>query len=118
MRPYQPCPDEEFLGRQLAQDPQVMAFLWLEAYVENLNDQIRSSYDNENGRYGELDLAEVITTAESHLDTKDRWGGDYIVKGGVFEGQGTDPTFWDKLAILKGIEIPQEKRSNFFSCSC
>ncbi len=39
-------------------------------------------------------------------------------RGGAFEGFSVDPTFWDKLAIIKEIEIPDESRNSFFSCSC
>lgn len=76
-----------------------------------VDDAIRRHLD-----YPPSDVDELINTAMSHV-TDDGWG-DYISRGGAFEGQYTDPTFWDKLAILKDLEIPQEKRNNFFSCAC
>lgn len=109
---YLPFPEDQLDVRVMCNDPQALAYKWIVAYLENLNDRI----DDDDGE--KITLDELIETAMTHMDENSRWGGDYIVRGGAFEGEGTDPTFWDKLAILRDIEIPEEKRGNFFSCSC
>ena len=50
-----------------------------------------------------------------HLDGG--WG-DYIVRGGSFEGVSLDMTFWDKYEILFEKKIPYKDRTSFLSCSC
>jgi hypothetical protein len=123
-----PFPEEELAPRLMCADPQALAYAWIRAYLENLNSRIQTEdevmHEGTDDEYtseadGDLiDLDELIETAMSHVDTDSRYGGDYITRGGAFEGVGTDDMFWEKLAILKGIEIPEEKRGNFFSCSC
>jgi hypothetical protein len=111
MRPHQPFDDEQMLGRQLAGDPQVLAFLWIEAYAENLTDRVRSYHDGDDEQWGNEPITvDDLIRAALH--------DNYITRGGTFEGEGTDPVFWEKLAILKDIEIPKDRRNSFFSCSC
>lgn len=100
-------PEDQHQVRLMAGDPMAQAYEWIKAYAENLTDRAEDEV---------VTMDELIETAMTHVDTSSRWGGDYISRGGAFEGFSTDPTFWDKLAILKNIEIPTEKRNNFFSC--
>lgn len=95
-------------------DPQAQAYQWILNYLDNLNAMISGDGDSEYS-HREITLDELIETAESHLESD--WG-DYITRGGVFEGHGTDPMFWDKLSVLREEEIDYSKRSSFFSCSC
>lgn len=112
MNPHQPFPDDVMKVRIMVGDPQALAYLWIEAYTENLNSMI----DSEDG--SDLTVSEVIDVAMTHVrDNANTWG-EYIVRGGAFEGFQMDPTFWDKLADLKQIDIPQRVRGSFFSCSC
>ena len=93
-------------------DPVATAYEWLKGYTDNLNSMM-NSYEDED--HTPITIEELINTGMSHLS--DSWG-DYIVRGGSFEGTSIDPTFWDKLAQFKQIEIPMDKRNNFLSCSC
>lgn len=43
--------------------------------------------------------------------------GDYIVRGGTFEGFSPEPEFWDHLEVIMGRPI-QGQPHHFFSCSC
>ncbi len=106
-----PYPEEEHQARMICGDPIALSYEWLKSYLENLNSQI-DDYDG-----SEVSFDELIDTGISHI-SNDRYGGDYIIRGGRFEGISTDPTFWDKLAQFKQINIPQNKRGNFFRCSC
>lgn len=107
-----PYPETEHSARLMCADPQALAYEWIKAYTANMNSHI----GEDDG--SELTVDELIETGMTHIDPEDKWGGDYIVRGGAFEGTGTDPTFWNHLSILKNINIPSEKRGNFFSCSC
>lgn len=99
--------------RLMVGDPQAVAFEWIRRYAENLNSRL----DDDDTRYdGEVTAEELIEIGTEHATDSNSW--NYISRGGAFEGTSVDPLFWDKLAILKGIEIPQENRNSFFSCSC
>lgn len=89
--------------------PQAVAYEWMLHYLDNLNAMIG---DDEGDN---ITLNELIETAESHLS--DSWG-DYIVRGGAFEGVTLDMTFWDKYEILFEKEVSSDDRTSFFSCSC
>lgn len=115
MSQHHPYPDdtpEVQSVRRMVGDPLMLAYAWIEAYVENVNNMLNRDEDNP------ISVDELIETAFSHIESNHSWGGDYIVRGGTFEGYQMDPTFWDKLAILKQIEIPQDRRQDFFSCAC
>lgn len=121
MAEHDPYPDENeelIRMRMIVGDKQAIAYAWIEAYVENLNEMISGERDpdDEDDPYsgGDLTADEVIDIALENL--AGGWG--YISRGGTFEGYQLDPTFWDKLADLKGIEIPSHDRNSFFSCSC
>lgn len=65
--------------------PQAVAYEWILRYLDNLNDMIGEV--DEYGRTDPITLDELLSTAESHLDGG--WG-DYIVRGGSFEGVSFD----------------------------
>jgi hypothetical protein len=44
--------------------------------------------------------------------------GDYLVKGGLLEGEYVGNDFWDKYEIVVGRSISDDDRGSFFSCSC
>lgn len=62
-----------------------------------------------------IDYEEMMEGVETFLDH-----GEYLSQGGRWEGHRlTDSdAFWDAYATIKGMEIPEEKRHSFFSCSC
>ena len=109
-------PVEEHETRLAIGDPKAVAFAWIQAYTKNLNRMIDDDYNDDYGPHNHITISELIETAESQLNPHSY--GDYIVRGGTFEGHYVDDLFWDKLAVLKEIEIPQNKRNSFFSCSC
>jgi hypothetical protein len=106
-------PEEEHSARLIIGDPVAEAYEWIKAYAKSIS---RDGYDEDYGSQ-EITAEELISTASNNIQNKDGWG-DYISKGGLLEGMSVDSTFWDKLSIIKGIEIPANKRNNFFSCSC
>lgn len=108
-----PYPAEEHQARLMCGDPVALAYEWLKGYAENLNSQMETSSYGED--YAPITVEELIETGMSHVG--DGWG-DYISRGGSFEGVSLDMTFWDKLSIFKQIEIPQDNRNSFLSCSC
>lgn len=96
-------------------DPVAQAYEWLKAYAENLSDRCKDD-DYREGSNSPISVEELIGIADSHQE-EGSWG-DYLVRGGAFEGDSPDPTFWKYYAIFK--EIPQEEvnEQSFFSCSC
>ena len=120
---YQARPIEEVKALSLIDDPFAQAYIWMSAYAENLNQQINGYYEYQAEWEGHsthtpqdyMDFGELINVGISHLDSD--WG-DYISYGGTFEGVCTPEIFWDKLGILLEIEIPNDKRTGIFSCSC
>lgn len=98
---------EHHKAKLLLLDPQAVAYEWIVHYVENLNDMVDEG--------SSVSIEELLEVAESNLDGK--WG-DYISRGGAFEGYSLDMTFWDMYSTLFEKEIPHSERGSFFSCSC
>lgn len=96
--------------------PEAIAFAWLLAYAQNLTDRC----SNEEYSNAEISVADLVSVADSHQPENDStgWGGDYIVRGGAFEGFGVDPTFWKMYAQFRGKTIDEVEQAHFFSCSC
>lgn len=117
MSKYQPYPDEVLETYVMVGCPKAEAFLWLTRYVENLNEMIRNPPAYETGTYTELTVDELIEIGMQRVEDSGRWHG-YIIKGSVFEGVSLDMTYWDKLSALMEVDIPSNKRDQFFSCSC
>ncbi len=105
-----PYPQEEHKTRVMLNDPVALAYEWIKAYTENLNAMIDEEEDSP------VSVEELIEIGLENA--KDPYNGEYLSRGGAFEGVSLDPTFWDKLAQFKGITIPQEHRGSFFTCSC
>lgn len=121
-----------------ANDPKALAFVWIDHYVDNLNDEIKTSwYHEEEGPLDLITVDELIETARSHMP-KSKGGTlpeegsghhngswhwpEYIVRRGVFEGTGVDPKFWECYATLFDLDVEVLKGKygfpGFFSCSC
>ncbi|MNK14271.1 hypothetical protein D3C87_323710 [compost metagenome] len=92
-----------------------IAYQWIENYAESISGSYHDYYSDET-RYAQITAEELIDTAKTHL-REGSWG-DYIVYGGKFEGESTDPEFWNQLEIYLEEEIPENNRRSFFSCSC
>ena len=107
-----PYPEIEHTARVMVCDPVALAFEWIKAYGDHLTGMY---YDDV---FHHISVDELVDTAMSNLEGSSNWADTYINKGSVLDGEIVDPVFWEKLAILKGIEIPAEKRNSFFSCSC
>lgn len=101
-------PESEHSTRLLLGDPTAEAYEWLKAYAKSLSGEWRGSYMT-------ITPEELISTAMKNIEGND-WG-EYIERGGLLEGMRVESMFWDKLSVLKGIEIPIDKRNSFFSCS-
>ena len=110
---HQPYDDKEYQAFVIVGDPQALAFEWIRAYTENLNQYVRTD-DDEEYNHPLVTVSELIDVGLSAA----KGGWDYISRGGAFEGISVEPMFWDKLAILKEIEIEEDNRNSFFSCSC
>lgn len=110
-------PLNELEVRIIMGDPRALAYAWISRYADNLTAQIEESNRDGNESYhlDGVSVDELLFCADSHQG--DGWG-DYIVRGGVFEGECIDPTFWDKYAILCNKSPDEIKANSFFSCSC
>lgn len=109
--PYDP---ETHEARLMCSDPVAVAFQWMVEYAKNLADQC----DSEDS-YGTVTVADLLEAADSHQpENGSRWGGDYISRGGAFEGQSVDPTFWAMYAKFRQKPLEDVEEAHFFSCSC
>lgn len=98
-------------------DPIAEAFEWMRNYALNLTEQCS---DDEYGSSAPITVELLIETADSHQPQENggsSWG-DYITRGGTFEGESVDSTFWKKYAIFREIPLENVEQSSFFSCSC
>lgn len=114
-----PYPMEEHEARVICGDPQALAYAWILAYAANLNDQCQPRDDDDDSRYGSVTVTDLLEVADSHQpDADSRWGGDYLSRGGAFEGEQVDPTFWKHYAVFRNKPIEEVEEASFFSCSC
>lgn len=107
MEQYLDFPLSELTARIAVGDPKAEAYAWIEAYARNLVPEGRLDYDN-----GPIDSVSPDELINAFLHD------DIISRGGLFEGESVDDTFFDKLSILLDRRIPDKDRNNFFSCSC
>lgn len=56
---------------------------------------------------------EMMESAKEFLEN-----GDYLVRGGTFEGVYIPDEFWDKYEIIKNATISSSDRGSFLGCSC
>ena len=113
---------EEYEVQLLLGNKVALAYAWIDAYAIQLDARVVASSARHEEGYGYplegITTEEMISLGESRVGHEDFWGGEYLVRGGVFEGESTDPLYWDHLATLLGVEIPDKERGSFFSCSC
>lgn len=108
-------PEEEHTARLLLGDSKAEALKWIEGYAKNLSDMCE---DEEYGNHP-VTSDELIDTHLSHMDSNTRWGGDYIIRGGAFEGVGVDQGFFRAMNVLLNKDVDDEStHHHFFSCSC
>jgi len=72
-----------------------------EKWVSDFADGIGSTY------------AEIMQGADDYIKS-----GDYLVRGGTFEGYSIPDEFWDNYEAIKRTQIRREDRGSFLSCSC
>jgi len=88
-------------GVATATQPEVngktVAEVWLRSYADDLD----------------IGFNDLVQAAGYWLESE-----EYLVRGGLLEGQYTSDEFWVQYAAFTGKEVPADKRGNFFSCSC
>jgi len=70
---------------------------WVTDFAENMG----STYE------------EIMAGADEYLAS-----GDYLVRGGTFEGYHIPDEFWDKYEVIKRTKVLNDERGSFLSCSC
>lgn len=106
-------PDDTHDALVIMGNPKALAYQWIVEYAKNISPTPDpDSYYNDSP----VTADEMIEAALSQQDSK--WGGDYICRGGEYEGFSVDPMFWDKFAIVAGIERESVEERSFFTCSC
>lgn len=107
--------EDDVISELTALPPEQEAYKWIVSYAESLSDD-EPGY---NGEDQTITAEELIDYgwAYYHSNRKGTWG-DYLCKGGLLEGTCVLDEFWDKLGILKGVQIESEHRGSFFTCSC
>ena len=70
---------------------------------------------------GNYTAHDLIEAAKEFLDNEEYYYGDYDDETGWnndLEGMQTNPEFWTHFEIITGKKVPENKKENFFSCSC
>lgn len=80
------------------------AYSWIVKYADEL---------------GLDDVEELIEYADDWVNSQRNgtWG-NYLVKGGLLEGEYVSDEFWDNYEMYRGETVTQHERGSFFSCSC
>lgn len=92
-------------------DPKAVSMAWIANYALSLSGE---DFDDE---WRTVTANELIEHAKTWVNPASKWGGDYLVKGGLLEGVGLDRAFWDHFEVVTGLKAPDD-RPSFFSCSC
>jgi len=72
-----------------------------EKWVADFADSIGTTY------------TEIMDAAEDYLSS-----GEYLCRGGDFEGYSIPDEFWDKFEAIKRRRVADAERGSFLSCSC
>lgn len=56
---------------------------------------------------------ELMTGARDFLDS-----GEYLCDGGKWEGFYIPDIFWFHYESVTGVEVPEDKKTTFFTCAC
>lgn len=56
---------------------------------------------------------EIMAAADDYLES-----GEYLCRGGDFEGYSIPDEFWDKYEVIKRQKVSEGDRGTFLSCSC
>lgn len=66
----------------------------------------------------DADYHQMMHIAASHC-TESKWGGEYLIEGGKWEGQTTPEEFWEHFKSVTG-KVPNTSYGTpgIFSCSC
>ena len=76
---------------------------WIEAYADDLG----------------LGYDELMDAAANWIGSHDgKWGGEYLNRGELLDGESTSPEFWDHYQVVTGEVVPSSTRGSFFTCSC
>jgi len=59
------------------------------------------------------DYHEVMEAAEDWIQS-----GEYLCRGGTFEGISVPDEFWDKYEAIRRTKVSDRDRGSFFTCSC
>lgn len=66
-----------------------------------------------------IQYEDLMFHAKMWVETHDgKYGGEYWVEGGRFEGQTLPAVFWEHYDRVSGTNTPENMRRPFFSCSC
>lgn len=92
-------------------DEKAKSMKWIEAYAASLSGEYLDEFML-------VTADELIETAKTWVDPNSRWGGDYLVKGGLFEGNYVSRDFWRHFEVVTGTAPANGETPSFFSCSC
>lgn len=115
LKKAQATAEDDVIPELVALTPEESAYNWIRNYA----DELSTNPDDEYG--GVVTAEELIDMGWSNYETGKAGGsswGDYLNKGGLFEGVSVADEFWEQLGILKGVSIESEHRNNFFTCAC
>lgn len=76
---------------------------WIKSYADGLG----------------LHHSKLMDGADEWVESHDgKWGGEYLCDGGLLEGESTSDEFWKHYEIVRGKELADKVKTNFFTCSC
>ncbi len=88
---------------------------WIRHYVVRLNHEHHDP-EEQAGYYnsGPLTYDELMDAAMEHVSSDWSW----LTKGPMLEGVSVEDEFWRHFSTVVSMEVPEDKRHSFFSCSC
>lgn len=96
-------PESEVAAITASTDPVSVSRTWIEEFAA----QFPIGYEM------------LIGAADEWVRSKEAGGwGEYLVLGGLLEGESVPDEFWPHYEAVRGRAVPDELRGSFFSCSC
>lgn len=96
-------PESEVESAPASTDPCDVSRLWIENFAASFP----------------IGYAMLMQSAADWVRSKESGGwGEYLVLGGLLEGETVPDEFWTHYEIVSGKTVAEDLRGSFFSCSC
>ncbi len=94
--------------------------VWQHPSFDHKEPDVREHLKNKAREWIEKYANDLTVTFDDLIDAADRFieSGEYYSEGSLFDGEYIHEEFWDHYEMYTGKEVSEDKKRDFFSCSC